>query len=338
MSDFIEDYMSVRPSYQMFAERIELLLKELLRSNNIKVHFTESRAKSIESFSEKLKRPSKKFKDPMKEMPDLAGVRLVLYYLDDVESVGKLLKKEFKIIEEVVDHQPDHFSPDQFGYLSMHYIVALNQKRFQLTEWAGFKNFRAEVQVRTVLQHSWAAVSHALQYKREGDVPHGSRRRLFRLASLFEIADEEFLKIRDERQVSFNRSNEGNDSAIIDAPSLKNFIETSGQMKAINKTASEVGFIVRNAELVDVGILVEECERLGINSIADLVESLKFDYKSWFNEIYEEVPFGDTWSVSEPFLLELLLIGRYPDKYPIERLTEIGWHHEFAQAILNVVQ
>jgi len=50
-----------------------------------------------------------------------------------------------------------------------------------------------------VLQHAWASISHALQYKQEQDVPTVSRRKLFRLSALLELADEEFLSLRKEQ-------------------------------------------------------------------------------------------------------------------------------------------
>jgi trimethylamine:corrinoid methyltransferase-like protein len=58
----------------------------------------------------------------------------------------------------------------------------------------------AEVHVRTVLQHAWAAISHSLQYKKEDDVPAALRRRLNRLAALLELADQEFTTLSAEHR------------------------------------------------------------------------------------------------------------------------------------------
>src|SRR5207302_1889866 len=87
---------------------------------------------------------------------------------------------------------------DQFGYQSDHYIMSLRSGRAEKREWAKFAGLKAEIQVRTALQHAWAAVDHKLNYKpeRETDRPQIGRG-LSRLAAMFELADEEFSRLRD---------------------------------------------------------------------------------------------------------------------------------------------
>lgn len=59
-------------------------------------------------------------------------------------------------------------------------------------------DFRLEIQIRTALQHAWAEVEHDLGYKAQDAVPELIRRRFNRIASLLEIADQEFVSIRRE--------------------------------------------------------------------------------------------------------------------------------------------
>ena len=61
-----------------------------------------------------------------------------------------------------------------------------------------FSNLNAEIQIRTVLQHSWASISHELEYKKITKSRSILQRKLFRLASLIELADEEFKSTRDQ--------------------------------------------------------------------------------------------------------------------------------------------
>src|SRR5690606_5211126 len=84
-------------------------------------------------------------------------------------------------------------------YLSNHYIVKINSIRSHLPEWIKFNDLFAEIQLRTVLQHSWVAISHELEYKSKFDVPDLLKRKLFRLAGLFELADEQFVQVKQKQ-------------------------------------------------------------------------------------------------------------------------------------------
>lgn len=127
--DPIEVYRKERPRYVSFTARLDLLLEELLKLKSIRVHMIESRAKSIESLSEKIRRPGKDYSGDLAGIPDLAGIRIIVYYQDDVERVRDVIEQEFNIIEREMAHQTDMYSPDQFGYLSIHLIIELKESR-----------------------------------------------------------------------------------------------------------------------------------------------------------------------------------------------------------------
>ena len=319
----IANYTDSLPTYQAFASRLESLLRDLVEAAEIKIHFAESRAKSPESLAEKLNRPGKSYEEPLSEVPDLVGIRLILYYQDDVPTVGDLIREQFSLIEEEEAHQPEKYSPDQFGYLSMHYIVGLNTSRARLPEWKAFTGIRAEIQVRTLLQHSWAAVSRALQYNREGDVPITLRRKLFRLAGLFELADEEFVDIRRAHDAIVAESIEAvrteKKGLLLDAPVLREAIKTSTAMTAVVEMMESIGYdFTSDGDFV--GKIVEECERLGISTLEDLESVISTDHSAFLKRL-----FSDTWRVSRSFALYLVLIATHPDRFDEDYLIDLGW-------------
>jgi hypothetical protein len=87
---------------------------------------------------------------------------------------------------------------DRFGYGALHYIIQLKKKTSGARQ-EDLKNLLCEIQIRTVLQDSWAIFDHHLRYKREGEVPHSLRRRIYSLAALLENADSQFNELSKER-------------------------------------------------------------------------------------------------------------------------------------------
>jgi hypothetical protein len=74
----------------------------------------------------------------------------------------------------------------------------INDQRSTLPEYAKFKNITFELQIRTIIQDAWSVLDHKIKYKK--NIPNELKRRIIRLSALFEVADEEFLRIKGETQ------------------------------------------------------------------------------------------------------------------------------------------
>ncbi|MCK4392178.1 hypothetical protein KAX17_04670, partial [Candidatus Bipolaricaulota bacterium] len=166
------------PVFRDFADRIHALIEELVKSEGIPVAQVEDRAKSPESLAGKLQR--KPYRDPFSEIKDLAGVRVVTYYHDDVQHVADVIRREFDVDDEHSSNKLQELAVDEFGYRSFHLVCALQAPRDALPEWQQFAGLAVEIQVRSVLQHAWAAISHKLDYKVASQAPAELRRQLFR--------------------------------------------------------------------------------------------------------------------------------------------------------------
>ncbi len=129
---------------------------------------------------------------------DLIGVRITCFYESEVDMIVGHLKQNFKIAGMTDKRAAMEAVRDTFGYKGVHLDVQLNDKRRSLPEYYGINQFRFEVQVRTIIQHAWSEIDHAISYKRS--IPAELDRRIRALAALFEVADKEFLAIRDQSQ------------------------------------------------------------------------------------------------------------------------------------------
>lgn len=207
-SRVVSAYLRVRPYYEDLSGVVARVIEECLSKREIHVHSVQHRAKDPVSFGRKATIPSAafpnrpKYEDPLIEITDLAGVRVITNVLVTIDEVDKLLNDEFKIVEKS-DKGKDLLTEDRFGYQSVHYLVQISKSRYSLAEYEKYTDGIVEVQVRTILQHAWAELEHDIQYKSSYSIPVEVRRRFMALAGMLEVADREFQAIQNlDRELS----------------------------------------------------------------------------------------------------------------------------------------
>ena len=90
-------YQRKRDLYKDLTRRLQSLITDLLAGEGLEVIQIEARTKNVDSFIEKITRKGTKYKDLLAEITDLAGIRIITYYLEDVGRVGDILKGEFEV-------------------------------------------------------------------------------------------------------------------------------------------------------------------------------------------------------------------------------------------------
>jgi Region found in RelA / SpoT proteins len=126
----VEKYNRKRDSYRDFAETIHDILADAIRTRDLRVNEIQMRAKTVDSFGKKAMTPKKensdepKYKDPLAEITDLAGVRVITFFPRTVDEVGQCIQREFEVIEKV-DHTATTQQEERLGYQSVHYLVRL---------------------------------------------------------------------------------------------------------------------------------------------------------------------------------------------------------------------
>lgn len=168
-------------------EEILYVLESLIKQAEIKTHSITGRVKTLESFLDKVE--SKGYDDPFTQVEDFVGCRIVCLFFSDLEPVASLIRDNFLVVKE--ENKIESQSVEQFGYMSVHFIVMLDQ-RYAGPRYAGLHQTVAEIQIRTILMDAWANVAHHLDYKGEASVPSELRKDFFALSGLFYVADRHF--------------------------------------------------------------------------------------------------------------------------------------------------
>jgi ppGpp synthetase/RelA/SpoT-type nucleotidyltranferase len=185
----VEEYAVRHPDLVAAAHEYVALVTSLLDEAGINYLSVTGRAKSVESFAAKAGRMvggRPVYTDPLTEITDQVGVRVITYVRSDVTAVADMIGSQLKVLDDR-DLGLETASEGRFGYASRHLQVGDEVGRV------------AQVQVRTVLQHAWAEFEHDIRYK--GTVPQEHRsdfdRRFTLAAGLLELADQEFTTIRE---------------------------------------------------------------------------------------------------------------------------------------------
>lgn len=169
MTDFTEAYKDLHKNHLApLAERLEAHLKEIFEKEP-RVDRVSCRAKSVASFIKKSSKPNKdgssKYKDPLEQIQDVIGARVITFYRPDVAKLTEIVEKHFTRIEE------KELSPNseyEFGYFGKHFVLLLPSDVL-LDGMPDQAPEIFELQVKTVFQHAWSEASHDLDYKEENE-------------------------------------------------------------------------------------------------------------------------------------------------------------------------
>lgn len=309
------------------------LIPVLLKSSGISVHSVTSRIKERNSLSKKIEKKDKY--TSLNQITDTIGVRIISHYSDEVDKIAKIIEEEFKIDTENSIDKRATLDPDKFGYLSLHYVAQLTDKRLELAEYRRFKDKKFEIQIRSILQHTWAEIEHDIGYKNTAEVPKELRRQFSRLAGLLEIADEEFVQIRNkindyERSVKEIITKEP-ESVLIDAVTIYEFINSAPIVKDIDKLISEkCNFILKPVTEKNASRHIKYLNSFGVKTISDLIGLLNENKQNIMLRSNSIEGNGDT--VSEGisiFYLHQVLAAKI---YDSEQLVEFLNKHSLGEA------
>lgn len=166
-----ESFFEMQHLYQSATREISTKLKILddefqFKHRRNPIHHMQSRIKSLKSIVEKLERKDMEVSlDSAKEnLTDIAGIRVVCYYIDDIYMVAKMLSVQDDI---TVVREADYIKyPKSNGYRSLHLVVKVPVFFSDSKELVP-----VEIQIRTIAMDFWASLEHQLRYKAIDEIP-----------------------------------------------------------------------------------------------------------------------------------------------------------------------
>lgn len=163
------DFVSLHHLYASALEEVSTKLSildndfQILYEHN-PIHHMERRVKEISSLVRKLEMRGLPVttESARENITDIAGIRVVCNYLEDIEVVASLLLKQADV--KLLKRKDYVKSPKENGYRSLHLVVSIP---VFLTD--NVEHVPVEIQIRTIGMDMWASLEHKLRYKNATD-------------------------------------------------------------------------------------------------------------------------------------------------------------------------
>ncbi|HWY07110.1 MAG TPA: RelA/SpoT domain-containing protein [Candidatus Acidoferrales bacterium] len=236
IDEVLEQFDRKRDILEALCAKTKGLIEASLQEAPIQYQSVQTRVKTRRKVRAKYLDQTKDYRK-LDDITDLAGLRVITYYTDDVDRVADVIRQEFDLdSENSVDKRPAE--PDRFGYRAINLVCRHLQKRTSDVEYKKFAGIPCEIQVTSILSHAWSEIEHEWYDLRDA-YPDEIKREFSRLAALFEIADSKFLDIRKARN-QYERSVAVRVEAMVpdlpvDVVSLRSFIEQEPLVAEVDK-------------------------------------------------------------------------------------------------------
>ena len=191
----LQEFREFSHLYESAIREIMTKLEILDAEFNIKyshnpIHHMESRQKSIPSMMGKLQKKGLplSLESAAENLYDIAGIRVICYYIDDIYRIANLLTAQSDVTLVRTRNYIAH--PKENGYRSLHLVVKVPIFLATKTELVP-----VEIQIRTIAMDFWASLEHQLRYKGSGTVPDGIPECLARCAETSSALDLEMQDI-----------------------------------------------------------------------------------------------------------------------------------------------
>ena len=265
----LEDYRKRRDHFVQLGDVAHQMLSDIIDDLGFGVLTIEHRIKTEKSLSGKLERKGDLYTS-LDDITDILGCRVVCFLADEIDKIGKKIEEFFVVDWEKSSDKRALIKEDTFGYVSLHYICSLPFGDRWPDEICG-KKF--EIQIKTILQHAWSVIHHDIGYKSDFGVPRAINRQFARLAGLLELADDEFVRARDNmleytEDIRKRIITDDADDVVINMISLNEYVLHNQKMQSLIEEISAISGAEIN--VIDPEGYIPQLAFLGITKLGDI--------------------------------------------------------------------
>lgn len=328
-SEIEKQYLAKKKDYEELGNILLDRINKILKEHETAFDYVQMRIKKFDSFYDKIFReqltnPDKQSgeTDPFKTNKDFVGLRVIHLFDDDLNSIVKILEKEFQINKEDKKDltRLRRKSEREFTYRSYHVFVRLKGELKK--SHPHLSGMVAEVQIRTICMHTWASIEHKLNYKKQDSLPKDYRpiitRKFSQMSAVLEISDEFFMALRNEKNNIIKQYKANLSDAKKKEVVLKEELNIEALQAYIEKKYSRYPQEKRR-----IKSLLEEMTfaHIGLNAIEIGEQSLKD--KNFFKHVIDNYP-SPKEEQTQTGVVRLILDITDDDFYEVRKLKMAG--------------
>ena len=318
----LEDYRKQREYFVKLGNVVHDMLSGIAKDLGLTVLAVEHRVKEEKSLAGKLERKGDGY-NTLEDITDILGCRVICFLSDEIDKIGKKVEENFVVDWENSSDKRALIKEDAFGYLSLHYICSLPFGDKWPDEICG-KKF--EIQIRTILQHAWSAIHHDIGYKSDFGVPREINRQFARLAGLLELADDEFVRARDNmfnytEDIRKRIITDDADDVVINMISLNEYVLHNNSMQKLIKEIADISGAEIN--VIDPESYIPQLAYLGVKKLGDIELMIKENYDLAIKLANKALSVANLDIVSSSIALRFLCRAELLNKnYDFDRIVE----------------
>lgn len=244
--------------YEQAVEELKVKIRSIRREYRKKneyspIEFVTGRVKEISSILEKADKFSIPFHRIKYEMEDIAGIRIMCQFVDDIQKVVEIIRsrKDMQIM-----YEKDYVTNvKQSGYRSYHVII-----KYPVNMAEGQQDIIAEFQIRTLAMNFWATIEHSLNYKYKHEIPDYIKNKLKNAADLAFNLDQQMLDIKDEIKDA-QKLFEVKSSLVSDIMNNIIALSSMGKLSDATRYQKELNKLIDEGEVFELVNLLKSTEK-----------------------------------------------------------------------------
>lgn len=244
--------------YEQAVDELKVKFKSIRREYRKRneyspIEFVTGRVKEISSIIDKANKLDIPLDRVGYEMEDIAGVRVMCQFVDDIETVVEIMRKRKDM--QIMYEKNYITNVKASGYRSHHVII-----KYPVNMSFGEKDILAEFQIRTLAMNFWATIEHSLNYKYKHEIPNNIKLKLKMAADAAFQLDEQMLEIKDEIKDA-QRLFEVKSSLVSHIINNILTLSSMGKFAEATRYQTQINKLIEEGEVFELSSLLRDTER-----------------------------------------------------------------------------